>query len=432
MPPIEGIVKHATGSGKTLTALEAVGRWIKSGRPALLLVPSDLLSAQWVQEIKSFLGAIDPNLLIVGGGRASPDWEADLSDFTRDAVDFGPRIVIATMQSAANRRFIARVADGGHLLMVADEVHRLGSRYHREALRICAGGRLALSATPKRYGDPEGTSVILSYFGEVLEPVFEISDAIRVGRLVPYDYHIVEVELAGSEQERWDALSDEIRRAYARLPEVDGVKVQSERLKMLLIRRARILKQAQAKVDAAERLVTKEYRKGDRWLIYCDDGAQLRGVVSALQDRGVGAIEYWTGSAGAREEGLEYFKRHGGVLVAIRCLDEGVDIPSLDHALILASSSNPREFIQRRGRVLRRAPGKVHATIYDAVVVPASMKEEGNDRMPILKAEFKRVAEFARHAQNQATSYELRRIASRLGLDDPSDFAAQFEEEEDG
>ena len=100
-------------------------------------------------------------------------------------------------------------------------------------------------------------------------------------------------------------------------------------------------------------------------------------VLAGIRSIGVDAYEYRSDMAGSIPETLDFFERVGGILVAIKCLDEGVDLPAVDRALILASSSNPREFIQRRGRVLRRSPGKYSAVIHDALVIPNEGDSEG-------------------------------------------------------
>lgn len=427
-----GIVKHATGAGKTLTALEAIRRWIRPGRPAIVFVPSDLLSAQWLSVAQSELRDIDSEFLTVGGSDSSKGWERDLPDFTRAAAYLSARVVIATMQSGCTPRFLERVVDGDHLLVVADEVHRIGSPRRRSILCLRAGARLGLGATPERYGDPEGTAAILDYFGPILEPEFGIPDAILAGRLVPYDYYVHMVSLTEAEQERWDVMTTRIQRTYARLPE-DGAgrKIQTNQFRMMLIQRAAILKRAACKVDLARDILTEHYCEGDRWLVYCDYGEQLESVLGTLRDAELPTYEYRSEMEGAHAETLEYFERRGGVLVAIRCLDEGVDIPSVNRALILASSSNPREFIQRRGRVLRRAPGKYSATVHDALVVPASDAADEVDRLPILRVEMARATEFARHAQNRAVHHELRRIAMEAGLGNIDDAVGDFEDERD-
>ena len=323
-----GIVKHATGAGKTLTGLEIIRRWASAGRPALVLVPSDLLLSQWAGEIKRELTDPQPNVLYVGGSKGSRNWSYALPDFTREASFLGPRIVLATMQTASTERFLHNVLPGNHLLLVADEVHRIGSHGHRSILDIQAGGRLGLSATPERFGDVDGTRAIFNYFGAVLLPEFGIPDAIKCGRLVPYDYHVHQVALNRDEQRHWLEFTDRIKASYARLPD-DGTggKRQTEEYRMLLIRRASILKRAEGKVPLAVETIREEYDNGDRWLVYCDNSDQLRLVLEGIRNIGVDAYEYWSGMSGSRPETLDFFERIGGVLVAIRCLDEGVDPP---------------------------------------------------------------------------------------------------------
>ena len=425
-----GIVKHATGAGKTLTGLEIIRRWASADCPTLVLVPSDLLLSQWAGEIERELADIQPNVLYVGGSKASGNWPNDLPDFTREASYLGPRIVLATMQTASTERFLHNVLSGNHLLLVADEVHRIGSHQHRSILNLQSGGRLGLSATPERYGDVEGTRAIFDYFGSVLLPEFGIPDAIKCGRLVPYDYQFHLVALNRDEQRRWDELTERIRTSYARLPDDDaGGKRQTEEYRILLIRRALILKRAEGKVQLAVETIREEYKHGDRWLVYCDNSDQLSLVLDGIRSLGVDAYEYRSGMSGSRPETLDFFERIGGVLVAIKCLDEGVDLPAVNRALILASSSNPREFIQRRGRVLRRSPGKYSAVIHDALVIPSRRGSGGVDTKPILDVEIARAAEFAAYAQNRAVGHQLNDLAIQFNVRSPFDGATDHEEE---
>ena len=192
----------------------------------------------------------------------------------------------------------------------------------------------------------------------------------------------------------------------------------TEKLKRLLIRRSRIAKKARAKVDLAAH-VAAGYREGDHWLIYCEDTEQLRAVRDRLQADGLPVSEYHTSMDADETATLEWFREFGGVLVSIRCLDEGVDIPQSSHALILASSQNPREFIQRRGRVLRVAPattGKHVAIIHDALVVPAGVQDE-DEFTSLTKTEIRRATEFAEHALNGEARVDLAALALRVGVD---------------
>ena len=147
------------------------------------------------------------------------------------------------------------------------------------------------------------------------------------------------------------------------------------------------------------------YNRGQRWIIYCDDQAQLGDVTAALADAGHTAMPFHSAMEGDRAETLRWLERFGGIVIAIKCLDEGVDIPSVTHALILASSKNPREFVQRRGRVLRRSKDKSLAFVYDAIVVPPD-RSPGDDAAPdpITSGELARAIQFAQSANNPCRS----------------------------
>lgn len=179
----------------------------------------------------------------------------------------------------------------------------------------------------------------------------------KAGRPVPYQYFPHAISLNADEANQWLDFTNRVKKEIARSStDANGKKQLSERAKMLLIQRSRIAKKATAKVDLAVRTIKREYRAGQSWLIYCEDSEQLADVVNALRVTGIENIDYHSNMLGDREATMEWFLKFGGILVSIKCLDEGVDIPKVSHALILASSQNPRQFIQRRGRVLRIYP----------------------------------------------------------------------------
>ena len=224
-------------------------------------------------------------------------------------------------------------------MLIADEVHELGSTENSKAMTIESGARLGLGATPQRYGDTAGTLKIFDYFGPVVPPPFTLVDAIRQGRLVPYEYHPGPIRLTADESESWEVATREISREYARSKRDDnGNAVISPRLQNMLITRSRIAKKAATKVPYAVKTVVENYIKGQSWLIYCEDQHQLGEVVDALRSRGYEPVEYHTNMKGDADASLDWFKRFGGIMVSIRCLDQGVDIPKISHAIILASS----------------------------------------------------------------------------------------------
>jgi superfamily II DNA or RNA helicase len=422
-----GILQHATGSGKTITALIAAQEWLAASKPVLVLVPSDLLLRQWTQEARAQLGRMNPRILLVGGGNTSWHTSDLVEGYTQEIGE--PRLTIATLQSASTPEFTSRVKEGDHLLVICDEVHRSGSPIFSQIFGIDAGGRLGLSATPTRYGDPEGTTRILDYFGGIID-TFTLADAINAGRLCHYTYHVHPVALTGDETDRWTELTDQIRRALGQSRDAStGEYILDDRTRLLLIQRARIAKKAAGKVELARRVVAENYRAGQRWLVYCDDQEQLNQIKEVLETSSLPVDVYHSAMLAGQDASLDHFMTMGGVMVAIRCLDEGVDMPSVDHALILASSRNPREFIQRRGRVLRTAPDKVFAEVHDALVM-GPVDQERLDPTSLLKGEIARAAQFAENATNDSVRFQLRKIARDAGLD-ASSIGIGLEEDQD-
>lgn len=410
-----GILEHATGAGKTFTAILAIRDHTALGKPCVILVPSRLLLDQWAEEIRTEIPAAA--LLIAGGGHTRWKQSRRLQGMTADDDALGGRVVLATMQTAASDSFRSQITEGPHLLIVADEVHQIGSPHNSRFMSVEAGKRLGLSATPQRYGDPEGTDKLMRYFGGIVPPPITLQDAISAGRLVEYEYYPHPINLTATEADDWRAVSALIRQEMARSKEDEhGRRPLSERAKMLLIKRSRIAKKAAKKVDLARAVFRDAYEEGQHWLIYCEDSDQLTEVMDALRGDGYNPTEYHSSMAGDRDATMAWFRTFGGPLVSIRCLDEGVDIPAVSHALILASSQNPRQFIQRRGRVLRTAPGKHLAVIHDAIVVPVNLADEP-DQISLLKAELLRSIEFADHALNKMAAAELRNISADLGFD---------------
>ena len=422
-----GIFEHATGSGKTFTALEAARSHLNKSLPVLILVPSRILLGQWNEEVKIEL----PDAVIVLAGAGHTRWKEQgrLRSFS-SPIPTGPRIIIATMQTASTEDFRKSLCQGSHLMLIADEVHQIGSPNNSKCLRIDTGHRLGLSATPKRYGDPVGTAKLFDYFGLVVPPPITLADAVKSGRLVEYEYHPHAIHLTDEEAENWKGYTRQIGIEILKSKKLEGEGKLSERVKMLLIQRSRIAKKASDKPSMAAQIVKKYYEAGQGWLIYCEDGEQLNETMQLLKLEGINPVVYHTGMQGDRDATLDWFRKFGGVLVSIKCLDEGVDIPTVSHALILASSQNPRQFIQRRGRVLRASPGKNLAIIHDAIVLPVSMDDEP-EQLSLLKSELLRAIEFSNSAINKSAGGELRQIARKMGLDpeDASDIGIEEEEE---
>lgn len=428
-----GILEHATGSGKTVTALHAVREHVSEGNPALVVVPSVLLADQWEAEATRELKDVDPAILRAGGGHVK--WRSLLGPFT--VPDGQPRIVIATLATASSEPFLKRLEPGEHLMVVCDEVHTAGAAKASAIFGVASGPRLGLSATPRRAGDPAGTRRILEYFKRIIQPPFTLADAIAAGRLTPYRYYVHTVALTSDEIDEWNELTTRIRRLAAQHEHQTPLADLEPALKHLLIKRARLAKNAAAKTDVAVETVAREYESGHRWLIYCDNTRQVETICGLLKEASVPASPYYADMPGDKAATLDRFVRDGGALVAVRCLDEGVDIPSVTHACIIASSRNPREFVQRRGRVLRRHPEKRSAVVHDLFVLPPKGDDVSSFESLVL-SELARAYEFAGHAVNPAVELQVRRIALEYGIDvdgraaqDYDDLGYEEEEEEE-
>lgn len=410
-----GIFAMATGTGKTFTAIGALDQMVQQYTEPLLIVisvPYTHLAPQWADSLADWGYKETHNLY----GTANPGWRTDLSRLVSD-LEIGVRetvIALTTHSTFAIEDFRTIVSRADcDALLIADEVHGVGSQQHREGLLDAYQWRLGLSATPERYYDEKGTRAIRNYFGEIVYS-YPLSEAIPE-YLTPYEYHPIIVELTEEELESYKGLSTKIA------TELNKEYPDEDRLQRLMNQRARIIKSADRKLAALDETI-QSISDPDHLLVYTN-AQQINDVQKILSDRGVIHHKFtYEEDAEERAELLDGFRRGAyDTLVAMRCLDEGVDVPATRQAIFISSSNNPKQFIQRRGRVLRRADelGKEKAIIYDMVVVPTTDPDQQlqTSERTILRNELRRFVEFADTALNSAqaknqvhpicTAYEL-------------------------
>lgn len=399
-----GIISFATGGGKTITALEIVNRWAADGGYALVLVPTEILVSQWIREARSYLK--DPQILRADSN-SSTSWQSAIRAFLRPAEGREVRFVVSTYATASTRKFASLISGDKNLLVIGDEVHRFGAEKTRQiAESLSAGGRLGLSATPLRTNDEEGTEAVLEYFGQTIEPIYTLRQAIKDKNLVPYKFSCLDAHLSEDEQEKWDEYS---RRIATLIPQANKDKSLAVKLRDLLIARARVSKLAQSKIHLTVDCLEKNYSQGDRWLVYCETTNHISEIEQAIRLRmpGVTVMRYVSTNEDEHERVLAHFSDIGGILLAIKCLDEGVDIPIINKAIIVSSSQTPREFIQRRGRVLRKANNKHLAELYDFLMF------DSNGEVLML-SDLERLVEFAVDALNQGPYIRLNNLKEKL------------------
>ena len=426
-----GIFDMATGTGKTYTGLGAVTKLFEEKkRLAIIIVcPYQHLVEQWVEDIELF------NMLPTIGYSASKqkDWKKRLED---DVLDFSIGVIdcfcFVTTNATYSSKFVKEQMSylGKDTLLLIDEAHNFGSPNLRNKLYPTIEYRLALSATLDRHGDEEGTDCLKHYFGEKCIE-YDLQRAIKEGKLTPYYYYPVVVYLDEEEIERYRDISYKASKECHK-DKQGNVKI-TEKGKMLLLQRARIVAGAKSKLDELRNQM-QQYKDDTHILVYCgatkvqtfeydeseydEEGERQIVAVSKILGNELGMkVTHFTSNESAEER--EIIKNKFAMadpyqaIVAIKCLDEGVNIPSIKTAFILASTTNPKEYIQRRGRVLRLAKNKPYAVIYDFVTLVKPLDEvnpysaDYNCERALAKRELARIKEFGEISLNSRDSDEL-------------------------
>lgn len=369
-----GVFAMATGSGKTLTALVLASKVAERNRPLVLVVvcPFINLCRQWIREIATF--GVDPVPCFEGRQR----WQAQLEEgYQRLAAGLDQVLVIvatnATFQSDAFQCRLRPRVDAGNLhhLLVADEVHNLGADQARTALPDGIALRLGLSATPERHFDPAGTAAVLDYFGPIVYQ-YTLSQAIADGRLCRYRYHPILVDLTDAEADEYLEITSRLARFY----HGDTGNEELDQAAMhLLMRRARLIGAAANKLTALDQVISTLPERPTKAIFYCGDGRttdaisqdeiqQIRAVARLLGESHGLRVRNFTFRETPQER--EEILRDLGTgfldgVVAIRCLDEGIDLPELRMAFLLSVSTTSRQrsgtrpYVTSRSRV-RRPP----------------------------------------------------------------------------
>jgi superfamily II DNA or RNA helicase len=436
----QGILAMATGTGKTLTSLNCLLNEYRSLNTykAIILVPTIALVNQWVKECREF----NFNNIITISSRSK--WEEELSTLNLQEkfkdVSF---IIIATYASFVKQKFQEHFRKlNSETLFIADEAHNLGSNNLSKLLKsVHLLKRIGLSATPNRKYDDLGNDNIDTFFNDKSPYIysFSMSEAIESGFLCPYEYYPHIVELTNDE---FDKYCDFSKRLMKYIDSKTGKYKDCEEVEILLLERKRIVHKAENKILIFGDVLKNEFykRAGDlRYtLIYVPEGKEednlndddpncdvediklINNYTIKVSDLGV-TVKQFTSTSKDRDDDLKKFQNGEiQVLTSMKCLDEGVDVPRSELAIFCSSSGNPRQFIQRRGRVLRKHPDKKFAVIHDLIVAPKIERNDPNYSFArnLVLGEFERVIDFANLALNR---YEAQKsLESMLELYDLS------------
>ena len=400
----------ATGTGKTFTAIQSIIELQKKVGKLLvaIVVPQVDLQDQWREELGD--SEISCRLLGgLGGGGASSAFDDAILDYLNE----DESVVVVSI----DKTFFGKIAADfsrfqGEKLLVVDEAHTLSS--NQIAALPKAEHRLGLSATPERFSEDE-TRAIVDYFtrGAVRPFEYDIHEAIKNGFLSRYFYHPLPVEIDGDRFEDFTRVSARIATLMNQEPR-DEDKLNEARLE-----RSRLLKQAPTKLDLLSQMVRSGNYNFRNSVVYCGMGQEAEAddtiigrtihILSTEGSQGL-KVSSFTSKTSDRVAVLREFESgYYDTLVAIKCFDQGVDVPKLDKIYIMASDASRRQTIQRRGRVLRKCAetGKTHADIFDMVLVPPSDKIGTGPARSLLRIELARVLEYGSVSENIAEVEEF-------------------------
>jgi superfamily II DNA or RNA helicase len=425
----KSIFEMATGTGKTLTALECIRKVRQDTNTVTVIAcPQNHLIEQWMDEADEF-GLSSKRVIASSKNR---NWKDELHDSIHDfkyGVS-GNMTIFTTHDTFASedfRKLVDKLSEES-LFLVVDEVHGVGTDTRLSGLKPEYNYRLGLSATPARWMDEEGTENIFDYFNEedIENPTFKftLKDAVTevnpdTGQtyLCPYEYEPKFVELTPEELEEYEEKTKKIVKAYhsASTPEQ-----KNRALAMMGSQRQDVVRNAQNKYIAFDEILDDLGSDIQKTLVYTSP-QQLEPIQEELMNRnimshkftqneGTSPREKYNGLSERQHILREFSKGRYQALAAIKCLDEGVNVPSTERAIIMASTGNPRQYIQRRGRVLRHDAGKEKAIIHDILVIPSLNSEVSKDfkdmERKIVKKQLKRYKEFADTAINTVECYD--------------------------
>ena len=432
-----GIFDMATGTGKTLTALGASIRLFnkKDSLAIIIICPYTHLVEQWVEDLENY----EFNPIVGFGSMKNKKWKEKLKNsimrFNLGVLKYMCFITTnATFKSDFVQEELKKI-ENENVLFIADEAHNLGATNLLEKLNRNFKYRLALSATFERYNDEEGTSELLKYFGNNYCIHYTLKEAIKNGMLTEYYYYPIITYLDEEELDEYSFLTNKIRKCISF--DKNGKSKLNDTGKMLLLKRAKIVAGAYSKMTKVVSLLKEQNKEKGIYntLIYCgattindpsfnedindeDDVKQIDYLRKMIKDNIELRIAKFTSTETTEERKYikeQFIEKTINAIIAIKCLDEGVNIPSIETAYLLASSTNPREYVQRRGRVLRKFSGKQYSIIYDFITLPRDLdtalrlpEDDLRGDLGLIRKELIRMEDFASDAINFSSFVEIR------------------------
>ncbi|WEU40228.1 MAG: DEAD/DEAH box helicase family protein [Candidatus Odinarchaeum yellowstonii] len=427
-----GIFEMATGTGKTFAALECIKRALETNNKLLIIVstPYHHLNDQWKKQVDNFQLNFDSEII---ADSTNKDWKNNLADqLVELSIGKIKSILVLTthrtLSSEDFRKIIQynSINKNYKIFMIGDEVHWLGAEKYSNALLESYDLRLGLSATPVRIYDTFGTRKIIEYFNGIVKS-FSLEDALTKINPETGDFYLCDYEyhprIAYLNEEEIFAYINETKKIIKthNLRKYQDSDLNDEILELLAYRRSNIIKNCRMKYQILDEILKELGEDLHHTIIYCTP-QQIKTVMKIvnLQHR-IKAHKFTMEEGTAKSPRFQnlserefILKKFASgeyqVLIAMKCLDEGVDIPAAETAILMASSGNPREYIQRMGRLLRRYPNKKRAKIYDIIAIPDREKlpfEYADIEQKILEKELNRYMFFAKNALNGSEAQKI-------------------------
>lgn len=427
----QGVFAMATGTGKTITALNCMlEEYNKNGNyQFIILAPSKVLIKQWKAEIQSF------NFKnVIAASSENGKWQTEMTNlnnslYLNEKTNFCLVVTYASFVKDKFQKLIKNLPTS--TVLIADEAHNIGSKSFKPLLpTLNFKNRLALSATLERYFDEEGDQLIQSFFNSKPPYTYSFSmkRAISEGVLCEYTYYPHIVSLSDEELEAYIEISKTLIKFF----DFESLTFKkSDIVERLLLARKRIIHKASNKLMKFIDILTQEKKQNGAFkysFVYVPEGLNEDGdnilddYLSTFERLNPDSKAYaYTSDSQNKDEIMRLFEEGvADVLFSMKCLDEGVDVPRAQLAIFCSSTGNPKQFIQRRGRVLRTHPEKNKAVIHDLIVVPKFTGDEStkNIETKLIKDELTRVIYFASLANNYYEAMQkCNSIAENYGLD---------------
>jgi superfamily II DNA or RNA helicase len=429
----QGLFEMATGTGKTFTAILGATKLLEKRRRLIIhiVAPTISLVKQWVEELNKW----NYRDIIVASGE-DQSWETKaLSTYNNYSLQSIDQFVIVSTYASFGMNKLQEIIGrkGDETLLIADECHYLGANNLQTKIPLNIRYRIGLSATPHRHFDETGTNVLLTFFNSPKKSTYtlDIGEAISLGFLCDYELYPHVVELTETEYDKYREISLKIVKLMGGNKDTKAM-YQNKSIEKWLIKRKNIVNQADNKLRVVGEIIDKILTHAEEvqyTLVYCPEGgkdgnAEITKYNKYLAfDKGL-RVNVFTGQTPPQEREMLLDQFASGsiqCLLAMKCLDEGIDVKRTETAIFVASSTNPRQYIQRRGRILRTHKEKAFAKIHDILVVPPFSQDPATAWLEksLLSNEIKRFQEFASEAVNYPTcKIFIDRLKEKYGVED--------------